>query len=52
MLSNEIRKCKAEQILIRIPDTDMSDAISLMEKNKGIFFRFIFADSATISFNN
>lgn len=52
MLSNEIRKCKAEQILIRIPDMDMSDAISLMEKNKGIFFRFIFADSATISFNN
>lgn len=52
ILSNEIRQYKAEQILIRIPDMDMSDAISLMEKNKGIFFRFIFADSATISFNN
>lgn len=52
MLDDAIRKHKAEQILIRIPDIDMSDAITLMEKNQGIFFRFIFADSATISFNN
>ncbi|MBL0883443.1 MAG: glycosyltransferase family 2 protein [Chitinophagaceae bacterium] len=52
LLHNEIRKYHAEQILIRIPDLDMSDAIHLMEKNRGMFFRFIFAGSATISFNN
>lgn len=52
VLSDEIRKYQPEQILIRIPDMDMSDAITLMEKNQGIFFRFIFAGSSTISFNN
>mgnify|MGYP001627566964 CR=1 FL=1 len=52
VLADEIRKYQPEQILIRIPDMDMSNAITLMEKNQGIFFRFIFAGSATISFNN
>ncbi len=51
-LSFEIRRHQAAQILVRIPDINMADAISLMENNQGILFRFIFADSATISFNN
>jgi len=51
-LQHEINKRSAEQILIRIPDMSVSDAITLMEKNQGILFRFIFAGSATISFNN
>lgn len=51
-IQDEISNYAAEQILIRIPDMRMSDAIALMEKNQGIFFRFIFAGSATISFNN
>jgi GT2 family glycosyltransferase len=51
-LSIEIRRHQAAQILFCIPDINMADVISLMEKNQGIFFRFIFAGSATISFNN
>lgn len=51
-LSLAIRRYQAAQILIHIPDMNMADAISLMENNQGIFFRFIFAGSATISFNN
>lgn len=51
-LSLEIRRYQAAQILVCIPDINMADAISLMENNQGIFFRFIFAGSATISFNN
>lgn len=51
-LSLAIRRHQAAQILIHIPDINMVDAISLMEKNQGILFRFIFAGSATISFNN
>ncbi len=51
-LSVAIRRYQAAQILIHIPDMNMADAILLMEKNQGILFRFIFAGSATISFNN
>lgn len=51
-IQQEISKQLVEQILIRIPDMTMSDAITLMEKNQGMLFRFIFAGSATISFNN
>jgi GT2 family glycosyltransferase len=51
-LHHEISKQPAEQILIRVPDISISDAITLMEKNQGMLFRFIFAGSATISFNN
>lgn len=51
-IQQEISKQPVEQILIRIPDMTMSDAIALMEKNQGMLFRFIFAGSATISFNN
>lgn len=51
-LSLAIRPYQAAQILVRVPDINMSDAVSLMEKNQGILFRFIFAGSATISFNN
>lgn len=51
-MSLAIRQYQAAQILVHVPDINMTDAISLMEKNQGILFRFIFAGSATISFNN
>lgn len=51
-ISAAITQRPVKQILIRIPDMSMEDAVSLMEDHPGLFFRFVFAGSETLSFNN
>lgn len=51
-ISIAINERMAKQVLIQIPDISMQDAISLMEKHEGLFFRFVFGDTLTLTFNN
>lgn len=51
-ISIAINERMAKQVLMQIPDISMQDAISLMEKHEGLFFRFVFGDTLTLTFNN
>lgn len=41
-----------KQLIIGIPDISMQEAIQLMERHEGIFFRFQFLNSHSLTFNN
>lgn len=41
-----------KQLLICVPDLSLQEAIQIMQRQKGLFFRFVFSGSESLPFNN
>lgn len=43
---------QVKQLIICVPDLSIEEAVRIMERLKGLFFRFVFAGSHSLPFNN
>lgn len=51
-LSVLCRKHEIKQLIVCVPDLSLQEATQLMERYRGLFFRFMFNGSASLPFNN
>lgn len=51
-LTTLCRQQQVKQIIICIPDLSVQEATQIMERLKGLFFRFVFVGSESLPFNN
>jgi len=51
-LSILCRQQQVKQLIICIPDLTVQEATQIMERLKGLFFRFVFSGSGSLPFNN
>jgi GT2 family glycosyltransferase len=43
---------QVKQLIVCVPDLSLEEAVQIMERLKGLFFRFVFSGSSSLPFNN
>ena len=51
-LASVISQQQLSQVLAHVPDYSLEEIIPVMERSKNVFFRFLFAGSRALPFNN